>query len=103
MTNYPYEQIHTLLTAVNANIPQLLIVSPDSFEIMGAHVEAPASAVQFEDVAILVEKAEGETCDRCRQVKKDVGTDTKLPTLCAHCAQIVTKEYPEAVAEGFEA
>lgn len=103
VTIYPNEQIHTLLTAVNANIPQLLIVSPDSFEIMGAHVEAPASAVQFEDVAILVEKAEGETCDRCRQVKKDVGTDTKLPTLCAHCAQIVTKEYPEAVAEGFEA
>ena len=87
MTIYPNEQIHTLLTAVNANIPQLLIVSPDSFEIMGAHVEAPASAVQFEDVAIL----------------KDVGTDTKLPTLSAHCAQIVTKEYPEAVAEGFEA
>lgn len=103
VTIYPNEQIHTLLTAVNANIPQLLIVSPDSFEIMGAHVEAPASAVQFEDVAILVEKAEGETCDRCRQVKKDVGTDTKLPTLCAHCAQIVTKEYPEAVVEGFEA
>ena len=103
VTIYPNEQIHTLLTAVNANIPQLLIVSPDSFEMMGAHVEAPVSAVQFEDVAILVEKAEGETCDRCRQVKKDVGTDTKLPTLCAHCAQIVTKEYPEAVAEGFEA
>ena len=103
VTIYPNEQIHTLLTAVNANIPQLLIVSPDSFEMMGAHVEAPVSAVQFEDVAILVGKAEGETCDRCRQVKKDVGTDTNLPTLCAHCAQIVTKEYPEAVAEGFEA
>ena len=102
VTIYPNEQIHTLLTAVNANIPQLLIVSPDSFEVKAAGLEAPEAAVSFEDVAILVEKAEGETCDRCRQVKKDIGSDEKIPTLCAHCAEIVTKEYPEAVAEGFE-
>ncbi|MHC5269054.1 isoleucine--tRNA ligase [Enterococcus sp. LJL98] len=103
VTIYPNEQVHTLLTAVNANIPQLLIVSPDSFEIKAAGVEAPAAAMKFDDVAILVEKAEGETCERCRQVKKDVGSEGQLPTLCGHCATIVTKEYPEAVAEGFEA
>ena len=26
-------------------------------------------------MAILVEKAEGETCDRCRSVRQDVGSD----------------------------
>ena len=57
----------------------------------------------FEDVAILVEKAEGEVCERCRQIKKDVGVNPELPTVCGHCAEIVTKEYPDAVATGFEA
>ncbi|MEE0124858.1 MAG: zinc finger domain-containing protein, partial [Enterococcus faecalis] len=63
---------------------------------------APSEAVQFEDMAILVEKAEGETCDRCRSVRQDVGSDEKLPTLCGRCAHIVEENYPEAVAEGFE-
>ncbi|MCA8631742.1 hypothetical protein LGN51_27720, partial [Escherichia coli] len=54
------------------------------------------------DMAILVEKAEGETCDRCRSVRQDVGSDEKLPTLCGRCAHIVEENYPEAVAEGFE-
>ena len=47
-------------------------------------------------------KKDGETCDRCRQVRKDVGVDEKLPHLCGRCAKIVEDFYPEAVAEGFE-
>lgn len=103
LTLYPNEQVHTLLVAVNANLPQLLIVSPDSFEIKAPGTKVPAQAMVFEDVAILVEKAEGEVCERCRQIKKDVGVNPELPTVCGHCAEIVTKEYPEAVATGFEA
>ena len=34
--------------------------------------------------------------------KTDVGSDEHFPTLCASCAAIVTKYYPEAVTEGFE-
>lgn len=47
-------------------------------------------------------KSRRETCDRCRQVRKDVGVDEKLPHLCGRCAKIVEDFYPEAVAEGFE-
>lgn len=99
---YPNQQVNQLLTAVAADIPQLLIVSPDYFTIMPENTEAPENALVFDDVAILVEKAEGETCDRCRQIRKDVGTDEKLPHLCGRCAQLVEEFYPEAVAEGFE-
>lgn len=98
VTVYPNEQIRQLMTAVDADIAQLLIVS--DFEV--SKEVAPSEAVQFEDMAILVEKAEGETCDRCRSVRQDVGSDEKLPTLCGRCAHIVEKNYPEAVAEGFE-
>ncbi|MFV0558452.1 MAG: isoleucine--tRNA ligase [Enterococcus sp.] len=99
---YPSQPVRDLLTSVNVNIAQLLIVSPDSFEVKAVAETAPANALQFDDVAILVEKAEGEVCDRCRQVRKDVGSDDKLPTLCGHCAEIVTTNFPQAVAEGFE-
>lgn len=102
LTIYPNQQVNQLLTAVAADIPQLLIVSPDYFTVMPENIEAPENALVFDDVAILVEKAEGETCDRCRQIRKDVGTDEKLPHLCGRCAQLVEEFYPEAVAEGFE-
>ena len=98
VTVYPNEQIRQLMTAVDADIAQLLIVS--DFEV--SKEVAPSEAIQFEDMAILVEKAEGETCERCRSVRQDVGSDEKLPTLCGRCAHIVEENYPEAVAEGFE-
>lgn len=100
VTIYPNEQVATMLTALDADLAQLLIVSPDSFSV--SKEVAPENAKTFDDVAILVEKADGEVCDRCRQVRKTVGEDEKLPTLCASCAHIVEEHYPEAVAEGLE-
>ncbi|MDT2674236.1 isoleucine--tRNA ligase [Enterococcus dongliensis] len=100
VTIYPNEQVATLLTALDADLAQLLIVSPDSFSL--STEAAPDTALVFDDVAILVEKAEGEVCDRCRQVRTTVGEAPKLPTLCASCAHIVEEHYPEAAAEGLE-
>ncbi|MGM0167301.1 isoleucine-tRNA ligase [Enterococcus sp. AZ135] len=100
VTIYPNEQVSTMLTALDADLAQLLIVSPDSFSI--SKEAAPSEAMTFDDAAILIEKAEGEVCDRCRQVRTTVGEDEKLPTLCASCAHIVEENYPEAVAEGLE-
>lgn len=102
VTIYPTETIAVLLKAVNADLAQLLILSPDYFEVKPVGEAIPEAAQKFEDVAILVEKADGEVCERCRQVRKDVGSNDQLPTLCGHCASIVETEYPEAVAEGFE-
>jgi len=100
VTIYPNEQVAAMLTALDADLAQLLIVSPDSFSI--SKEAAPENTAAFDDVAILVEKADGEVCDRCRQVRTTVGEDEKLPTLCASCAHIVEENYPEAVAEGLE-
>lgn len=102
ITVYPSEPVATLLKAIDSDIPQLLIISPDFFEVAEAGTAVPADAYVFEDVAILVEKAEGEVCERCRQMRKDVGSHDHLPTICGHCAEIVEENYPEAVAEGFE-
>lgn len=100
VTIYPNEQIRQLLLAVDADIAQLLIVS--DFEVANKAASVPETAVVFDDMSIVVEKAAGETCERCRAVRKDVGSHEKLPHLCARCATIVEENYPEAVAEGFE-
>lgn len=102
LTIYPNQQVREILTAVNADISQLLIISPDYFEIASETQKISSKAVKFEDVAILVEKADGETCDRCRQIRKDIGLDEKLPHLCGRCAYIVKTYYPEVVDEGLE-
>ncbi|MGF2030419.1 isoleucine--tRNA ligase, partial [Lactococcus lactis] len=72
VTIYPSQPLADLLTAVDADLAQLLIISPDFFEIKEAGSAAPEAALQFEDGAILIEKADGEVCDRCRQVRTDV-------------------------------
>jgi isoleucyl-tRNA synthetase len=53
-------------------------------------------------MAVLVEKATGETCQRCRAVKEDVGSHEKLSNLCHRCATIVEENFPEALVEGLE-
>ncbi|MBO0449828.1 isoleucine--tRNA ligase [Enterococcus sp. MJM12] len=102
VTIYPNEQVAALLTAVDSNLAQLLIVAEDYFKVEQVGSLVPENAMKFEDVAILVEKADGHVCDRCRQVRKEVGSDSALPTLCHHCTQIVKENYPNEVAEGIE-
>lgn len=100
MTIYPSEPVAVLIKALDTNLEQLLIVS--QLEVAEVGAEVPANAHEFADMSIVVEKAAGETCDRCRAVKENVGSHEKLPTLCHRCAEIVETNFPEAVAEGFE-
>ena len=100
VTIYPNEPKAMLLNALNTNLAQVLIVS--DLVVEKPTTEVPEKAVRFNDVAILVESAQGETCQRCRAIKEDVGSHKDLPTLCDRCAEIVETNYPEAVAEGLE-
>ena len=70
----------------------------------GSLSAAPENAMVFEDVAIVVEHAAGEVCERCRRTDETVGKNEheQLHMLCENCAQIVTTEFPEVLEEGFE-
>lgn len=103
VTIYPNEVVRTLLTAIDENVAQLLIVS--NFVVANEPVNnAPESAMKFDDLAVLVEHAAGEVCDRCRRTDKTVGHNANehLKMLCEHCAHIVETEFPEILEEGFE-
>lgn len=99
VTIYANEPVKDLLTELDANIMQLLIVS--DLHIADLQ-DAPADAMYFDDVAITVKHAEGAVCPRCRMIKKDIGTDQRFPQLCARCAAIVAQDYPQAITEGLE-
>ncbi|MGE7120464.1 isoleucine--tRNA ligase [Peribacillus sp. NPDC046944] len=91
VTVYVNEETRNLLDSIEESFEQLFIVS--EFDIAGDVASAPSEAVKLEDMAILVTKAEGETCERCWNVSQDVGQVEEHPTLCPRCATVVKEHY----------
>ncbi len=91
VTLYVNEDTKALLEELHGNMKQLFIVS--DFAIGGSIDEAPDTALKLEHGAIVVEKAEGDTCERCWTVTPQVGQDSDHPTLCPRCASVVKENY----------
>ncbi|MBC6162289.1 isoleucine--tRNA ligase [Listeria booriae] len=91
VTLFADDEAKELFDSLEGDFAQLLIVS--DFELVAGLDAAPEGAVKDQHVAVAVTVAEGETCERCRVVKKDVGVDANHPTLCKRCAEIVTENY----------
>lgn len=85
------EETKDLLESISENLQQLFIVS--GFEIAGTYDEAPVHALKLEHAAIVVAKADGETCERCWVVTTEVGKNEQHPTLCPRCAEVVEQHY----------
>ncbi|MGE6258676.1 isoleucine--tRNA ligase [Heyndrickxia sporothermodurans] len=94
ITLYVNEQTKHLLDSISESMKQLFIVS--GFEIAGSIEDAPEHALKLDHATILVEKADGETCERCWVVTPDVGQVAEHPTLCARCATVVKESYENA-------
>jgi len=88
---YVNNDIKALLDSLSESMNQLFIVS--GFEVAGSMEDAPSNALKLNHAAIIVEKAEGETCERCWVVTPDVGMDSDHPTLCPRCAKVVKEDY----------
>ncbi|PLT11708.1 isoleucine--tRNA ligase [Lactobacillus crispatus] len=98
VTIYPDKETKTMLDDLGADFRQILIVS----KLTIADGEAPAEAEKLNNASIVVERADGEVCPRCRMIRTDIGVDPKFPMLCGRCAKIVEADYPEAAEEGLE-
>ncbi|HYA17871.1 MAG TPA: isoleucine--tRNA ligase [Bryobacteraceae bacterium] len=70
--------LYPLLTEYAGELPGLFIVS-----------QVELSETQVEPVAVKIEKALGEKCDRCWKYTEDRGQDPDFPTICAACAAAV--------------
>ncbi|PWG00645.1 isoleucine--tRNA ligase [Levilactobacillus bambusae] len=97
---YATPEIQRMLDSLHADVRQILMVS----DLQVADIaDAPANSEQFDEdsLALVVKPAEGETCERCRLIKKDVGANPAYPEFCERCAHIVETEFPETATEGF--
>ncbi|WP_214483264.1 isoleucine--tRNA ligase [Bacillus sp. SM2101] len=90
---YTTDDTKHLLNAIEEDVKQLFIVS--GFNIAGMLEDAPANAQKFDQTAIVVSPAEGETCERCWVVSQTVGEDKDHPTICSRCATVVKEHYTE--------
>ncbi|MFD2682902.1 isoleucine--tRNA ligase [Bacillus seohaeanensis] len=88
---YVNDDTKQLLDSISEDLKQLFIVS--AFEVGGKVENAPENALKLGPNAIVVEKAEGETCERCWVVTETVGEDSDHPTLCTRCASVVKESY----------
>ena len=84
------EKMAGILTADDIDYAQFFIVS--KFH-EGEEGKLSSEALQLDYATVLVEKADGEKCDRCWTISESVGTDTDHPELCSRCADVVKKYY----------
>ena len=90
VTLYATEEVRNLLASIKEDVKQLFIISELTVE---DEQHADASAPEYTSGRIVVQKAEGELCERSRIISKDVGANPKYPTLSLKNAEIVEKYY----------
>ncbi len=101
LTVYATSEVKAVLNSLNVNLATVLLVSQLT---LADFTDAEDDSVKFDShgLALRVTPAEGQTCERCRLVKTDVGADPDYPNFCKSCAEIVRSEFPETAAAGFE-
>lgn len=93
VTLYVSEEMEQVLANIHESLEQLFIVS--AVEVAGSIQNAPEEAVKLDHAAIIVTKAEGETCERCWNISEEVGQVKEHPSLCKRCATVIDTEYPD--------
>lgn len=89
VTVFVPENLQGLFAQDDVNYAQFFIVS----QFTESKEQAPAEALQLEHVAVLVEAADGEKCERCWTIDVTVGEDESHPTTCKRCAEVVKNYY----------
>ncbi|WP_252503667.1 isoleucine--tRNA ligase [Sporosarcina sp. Marseille-Q4943] len=84
------EKMAGIFAANDIDYAQFFIVSKF---VEGEEGSLPSEALKLDSATVLVEKADGEKCDRCWTISETVGTDSDHPELCSRCAEVVKKYY----------
>ncbi|MCY9588583.1 isoleucine--tRNA ligase [Paenibacillus chitinolyticus] len=85
---YPSEAAFELLSGFD-KLDTLFIVSAATLH--NPSEKAPEGSYEAQDLAVQVSVAEGEKCERCWIVTPEVGQNKEHPTLCARCAEVVSR------------
>ncbi len=85
VTLYPSTKETAELLGQFEELEKLFIVS----EAVVANGEAPADAMALKGLAVKVDQASGEKCERCWIVTPEVGANAEHPTLCNRCTHVI--------------
>jgi isoleucyl-tRNA synthetase len=86
------ESTRDLLMRYEASLPELMNVSAVTLK------ESSDNAMET-TTGILARVATGTKCERCWRYTRDVGNDSRYPTVCLRCAEALDAiEYPQYVA-----
>ncbi len=70
-------------------LPFLFIVSDAALKLQEGRIEGAYESEEISGMSVVVEKAEGEKCERCWNRSKSVGTFSNAPQLCHKCYNVV--------------
>jgi isoleucyl-tRNA synthetase len=80
-------QLHEFLESFGNSLESIFIVS--EVNLVEGIPESAAKAVDVRHLAVSVTKCEYKKCERCWNLRKSVGTDSKHPALCHVCVDVV--------------
>ncbi|MCR6111200.1 isoleucine--tRNA ligase [Bacillus sp. A301a_S52] len=90
VTVYADDEDRTLLDSIE-DLHKLFITSGTT--VTARKTDLSAESVEYEEIAVRVERAEGETCERCWVVSTSLGENNHHPGLCPECTETVVNHY----------
>lgn len=98
-TLYVSERIEELLNSLNADLRQIMIASELNILPLAEKPAEDDSVLDFENMAVKVERMPGGVCDRCRITTEELIEVEGKGQLCHRCYGIVEEHYPELLEE----
>jgi isoleucyl-tRNA synthetase len=90
---YPNAESYEILKRLE-QLDQLFIVS--AVHVNATDSDTPEGAYEAKGLAIVIQVAEGDKCERCWIVTPEVGQSKEHPTLCVRCSDVIAEHYHEA-------
>lgn len=96
-TLYVTDGVKELFDSLNADIRQILVASELNILPLAEKPADDDSILEFDNMAIKVERMPGEVCDRCRITAEDVIEIEGKGKVCHRCHSIIEEHYPEVL------
>lgn len=83
------KELYDFLAPVASELPTLFIVSAVTLKPMSEATEDVERSETYPELAMSIQPAKGQKCERCWMYHEDVGADEVHPTICPRCAQVL--------------
>ena len=93
------DDLRERLDSLGTDLREFCLVSQLVLASLNAAPETAVRDAEVPGIALLVEKAQGEKCERCWIYSTELGGDAAHPTLCPRCAAVL-RDHPAPGDEG---